>query len=162
MKHGLICGRFQPLHQGHISLIKMAMSECDVLAVAVGSSQYQNHYCEKNPYSYSIRASMLERCFKEDISSGRLLYFPVNDINNPPKWVEHVVSCCPASVSNKLNTYFAGSSSDAQLFIDKGFFTIILDRSTSSYKSGTELRTLIRENNLSWRNYVPEEIWSLL
>ncbi len=36
---GLVLGRFQPLHPGHLDLINTAMQECDEVVVCIGSAQ---------------------------------------------------------------------------------------------------------------------------
>lgn len=38
-KIGLLCGRFQPVHRGHIELIREALKHCDHLIIAIGSAQ---------------------------------------------------------------------------------------------------------------------------
>jgi len=48
MTTGLIIGRFQPFHKGHLHAIEHALKEVDELIIAVGSSQYVN--TEDNPW----------------------------------------------------------------------------------------------------------------
>jgi cytidyltransferase-like protein len=36
---GLVLGRFQPLHPGHLRMIETAMYECDKVVVCIGSAQ---------------------------------------------------------------------------------------------------------------------------
>jgi len=50
MKTGLIIGRFQPFHNGHLYAIKNALKKVDELVIAIGSSQYVN--TEDNPFSF--------------------------------------------------------------------------------------------------------------
>lgn len=153
---GLICARMQPLHLGHVSLITHALNEaCDQLILIMGSAQESNSL--RNPYSKDLRLKMLENVFSSEIESKRLKIIPVDDIFNPPKWAEHVLSFCP-----QIDIYFAGSQEDASLFKDAQIETAILPRELSSFKSGTDIRKMISDGNLDWRKYVPEVNWDLV
>lgn len=39
-KIGFLCGFFDPLHDGHIDIMKQAKSMCDFLIVAVGTDEF--------------------------------------------------------------------------------------------------------------------------
>ena len=161
MKHGLICGRFQPLHLGHVSLIKKALSECDHLTIMVGSAQ--DILDDRNFYTYSCRLEMIKKNFNVEMSNNTLRVFPIVDIHNPPKWAEYVLNSLTLLTQRnwEINVYFAGSEEDAALFRAKGIRSVILPRDLSDYKSGTEIRAMLVSGNLEWRNYVPELIWDL-
>lgn len=162
MKHGLICGRFQPLHHGHISLIKMAMRECDLLTIAVGSAQ--DTIDERNPFTYALRSRMIRNIFKEEIISGKIHVVPVKDINNPPLWVDRVLTVLKvySYTPQKVDIYFAGTPDDAALFGAKGIYTILLPREQSFCKSGTEIRELVKLGDENWKKHVPEENWDIV
>ena len=159
-KYGLLCGRFQPLHLGHIGLIQLALKKCDVLYIGIGSAQDHLIGDEKNPYSYKTRSSMISECFNNEIISGKLVYFPVIDINDPPNWVSHVIKSSGIVTDNL--TYFAGSNYDAYLFQEAGIDVCLLDRSNTPYKSGTDLRHMIKQSNPEWQNYTSYKIWDII
>lgn len=46
---GLYVGRFQPFHNGHLSIIRKAIQECDILVIVVGSIDKSN---DKNPFPF--------------------------------------------------------------------------------------------------------------
>ena len=48
MLMGLLIGRFQPLHLGHIEALKFAMRQLSTLIIVVGSAQIS--YELRNPY----------------------------------------------------------------------------------------------------------------
>lgn len=153
---GLICARLQPLHLGHISLIKKALEEeCDRLILAVGSAQESSTL--RNPYSSETRLKMLKNVFSSEIESKKLKVLLIEDIFNPPKWAKHVLSFCP-----DIDIYLAGSEEDASLFKSEGISTYILSREESDFKSGTEIRKMIEEGNPDWKKYVPEVNWDLV
>lgn len=160
MHHGLICGRFQPLHLGHISLIKRALENCKLLTIAIGSAQ--SRLDNKNPYSYLTRKKMIENVFPEEIKT-KLKIIPVSDINDPPKWADHVINTVYAYNSiAEIDIYFAGSNEDADLFSKQGLNTIIQNREDFNFRSGTEIRQLIKDGNPLWKDFTPEVNWSIL
>lgn len=62
--YGLILGRFQPLHIGHLELIKTALDVCDHLIIMVGSAQESG--TERNPLGYIDRCDMIHTALGED------------------------------------------------------------------------------------------------
>ena len=58
-KFGLLCGRFQPVHKGHVKLIRCALEHCDHLIIAIGSAQESR--TKKNPFSFEERRELLRR-----------------------------------------------------------------------------------------------------
>lgn len=59
MKHGLVIGKFMPVHAGHIALIRFAAQQCDVLTVSMS-------YKLDDPISGDIRYSWLNDIFSDD------------------------------------------------------------------------------------------------
>ena len=47
---GMVIGRFQVLHNGHVNMVKRALDLCDVVVVYIGSSQEAR--TKVNPFSY--------------------------------------------------------------------------------------------------------------
>ncbi len=56
MKLALVIGRFQPLHNGHLSLIDEARKQADKTLVLIGSSRQLPDF--KNPFSYEERLKL--------------------------------------------------------------------------------------------------------
>lgn len=59
MKYGVILARFQPIHNGHLALIKKACSENDKVLLLVGSADKVN---KRNPIK--VRIKLLETATK--------------------------------------------------------------------------------------------------
>ena len=52
---GLVLGRFQPLHPGHLDLINIAMQECDEVIVCIGSAQLAEPFSIKQRHNHLNR-----------------------------------------------------------------------------------------------------------
>ena len=39
-KRGLVIGRFQPFHNGHLELVHEILNECEELVLVIGSAQF--------------------------------------------------------------------------------------------------------------------------
>ena len=57
MKVGILIGRFQPLHKGHVNAIEFARNNSERLFVIVGSAEKSNQ--ERNPFSFEERKRMI-------------------------------------------------------------------------------------------------------
>ena len=64
MKRGVYVGRFQPLHNGHLTDIKAASKEVDELAIGIGSSQ-EDHTAQ-NPFTTTERMEMISLTLKKE------------------------------------------------------------------------------------------------
>lgn len=92
MKHkvGLLCGRFQPVHKGHIALIREALNHCDHLIIAIGSAQESG--TKRNPFDYETRKELLHRSMWG--LGARVTMIPVNDreiISEDSSWGKYLI-----------------------------------------------------------------------
>ena len=62
MKYNLFIGRYQPLHEGHIKLIRKVLDEGKKVCVLLRDTGKD----EKNPYSLEERCKMFEKAFSND------------------------------------------------------------------------------------------------
>jgi nicotinamide-nucleotide adenylyltransferase len=91
---GLMTGRFQPFHNGHLALAKQILSECDELVIVIGSAQF--NFIEKDPFTAGERALMIHEALKEakaDLS--RCYVIPVANDENNARWIAYLRSMAP-------------------------------------------------------------------
>ena len=62
-ERSLIIGRFQPLHNGHMEVIRKCAAESKDLTIGIGSAQY-SHECD-NPFTAGERYLMLDEVLKD-------------------------------------------------------------------------------------------------
>lgn len=83
----IVLGRFQPFHSGHASLVKAAITHAngDEVVVAIGSSQAG--WEATNPWTADERQAMIQAWACGE--GHDITVVQVEDINDPPRWVEH-------------------------------------------------------------------------
>ena len=62
MKIGVILARFQPIHNGHLQLIKKACDENEQVLVIIGSI---DKLSKRNPIPWTIRKQLVEKAIKD-------------------------------------------------------------------------------------------------
>ena len=90
--YSLVIGRFQPLHNGHMEVLRKCAEESDHLIVGIGSAQISHD--PDNPFTAGERYMMISESLKaEGITEFSIV--PVEDLNRYSVWVAHVVSMVP-------------------------------------------------------------------
>ncbi len=94
MSRGLLVGRFQPFHRGHLAVVQAIRKArpAEPLLLAIGSAQ--ESYTLENPFTAGERAEMIERALKEARVEGVSAH-PVVDIDRHSLWVAHVETTLP-------------------------------------------------------------------
>ena len=87
---GLLIGRFQPLHLGHIEAIKFALQELSTLVIVVGSAQIS--YELRNPFTAGERIKMIRNTLIhiDEIDVRNILIIPVPDTNIHALWTHNL------------------------------------------------------------------------
>ncbi len=83
----VLIGRFEPVHAGHMALVREALSRAQQAIVIVGSA-FQAR-TPKNPFTWTERADMLRGALPE-AERARLTVLPVRDYYNEAVWVRAV------------------------------------------------------------------------
>ena len=111
-KLGLVIGRFQPLHNGHVAMIRHALELCEKVVVYVGSAQES---CTKlNPFSYCGREEMLAKTFDTEYLTKRLLVRPLPDIGvgNNSEWGGYIIKKFKSEFHCEPDLYVSGCELD--------------------------------------------------
>ena len=113
MGKGIVLGRFQPFHNGHEHLVLEAIEQFQEVTIAVGSSQEE--WTTNNPFSFKERQSMIEAWVIEKDLSERITIVGIEDINDPPNWVEH------ASKAHGIGTLITSDKPTRELYESEEF-----------------------------------------
>ena len=145
--NGLLIGRFQPFHLGHLEALQFALSKVDKLWVGLGSS---NKPVQKNnPFSAEERKQMIlssiDNTMKEKIS----IYF-IPDLDNHVKWIEKIDTIVP-----KFDIIFSNDELTKHLYSKRSVQVVAIPFLNRNVLSGTNIRDLIISDQ-KWDNLVPQ------
>ena len=151
-KVALFIGRFQPLHHGHIYVLKRLFEMHNHIKIGIGSSQLSNKFSD--PFSDIERKDFIIAALdKRGISPNRYEIFSLPDIFNAQKWVNHVIS-----ITGEFDIIYSNSEWVRELFKKEG---IEIGKKLEIFKkkyNGTNIRNLISDNNNKWKSLVPKEV----
>lgn len=162
IRRGLMLGRFQPFHRGHLALARQILQECDELVIAIGSAQF--NFIEKDPFTAGERVLMIHRGLAADgLDLSRCYIIPVPNDDNNARWLAGLRSMLPEFdvlyTGNNYVMHLVARSQDGGGGSSSG--TAITLRNPSFEKkskyNGTHIRRLMLTGN-KWRQMVPEGV----
>jgi nicotinamide-nucleotide adenylyltransferase len=155
MRIGLLVGRFQPFHFGHLAAVKFALKRVDYLYVVVGSAQKSHE--RDNPFTAGERISMIKSALDANgVDPSKWMAIPIADADSHSVWVSSVESMVP-----KFDIVFTNDALTFLLFEEEGIEVKpvpFLDR--KSY-SATNVRDRILERK-DWKHLVPPQVARLV
>ncbi|QQG44191.1 MAG: adenylyltransferase/cytidyltransferase family protein [Candidatus Roizmanbacteria bacterium] len=88
-KTGLIIGRFQPFHKGHLFLINEALKQVDSIIIGIGSASVKD---KNNPFSFEERKEFITRSLqKHNLLQKVISILPINDYPSDDDWLDEVL-----------------------------------------------------------------------
>ena len=151
--NGLLIGRFQPFHLGHLEALQFALSIVDKLWVGLGSS---NKSIEKNnPFSAEERKEMILSSIDDSMKNKITIYF-IPDVDNHVKWIEKIDTIVP-----KFDTVFSNDPLTDHLYSKRTVRVIPIPFLKRDQLSGTRIRDLIKSDQ-KWDDLVPSGTKAIL
>jgi len=145
--NGLLIGRFQPFHLGHLEAFRFALSKVDKLWIGLGSS---NKPVQKNdPFSAEERKEMILSSIDDSMKDKISIYF-IPDLDNHIKWIEKIDTIVP-----KFDIVFSNDELTKRLYSKRTLEIISIPFLERDVLSGTNIRDLIVSDQ-KWDNLVPE------
>ncbi len=92
----VLIGRFQPFHQGHASLLRVALARAVQVILVLGSAHRARD--AKNPFTWQERAAMI-RASLDARDAERLCFVPVRDLYNDQLWQAAVAAGVTAQLA---------------------------------------------------------------
>lgn len=155
--NGLLVGRFQPFHLGHLSAVEYALKNIDMLWLVIGSADKSHE--PRNPFTAGERLEMIKYALDaHGVVSRRWHAVPVYDTSIHYLWVAQVNMLVP-----RYDVVFTNDPFSRMLFEEYGRGKEVrevplLNRAEFS---GTEVRRRIA-NGDDWRRLVPEHVASVI
>lgn len=148
---GLLVGRFQPFHRGHLAVVRQIRSERPAapLLLAIGSAEQS--YTWENPFTAGERFEMIDRALTE-AGVERVAIVPVTDIQRHAQWVRHLEALLPPFDRVYTNNPLT------RLLFERAGYTVenpaLVDR---AQLEGAHLRSLLAAGS-DWAELVPPPV----
>ena len=143
---GLLIGRFQPFHLGHLDAVLFGLSRTENLFIGIGSSNKSNE--RKNPFSAEERTEMIISSIESSMID-RLKIFDIPDVDNHEKWTFEIDQIVP-----KYDVVFTNDEFTKTLFEKRKIDVIPVVLKDREKFSGTNVRQLITDDE-NWQDLVP-------
>jgi len=151
-KRGLMTGRFQPFHNGHLALAKQILAECDELVIVIGSAQF--NFIDKDPFTAGERALMIHEALKEaKIDLSRCYIIPIINDENNARWIAYLRSMAPP-----FDALYSGNEFVKHLVHSQDSITVKIPKFAKKDEyNGTSIRRLMLEGK-HWKQHVPPAV----
>jgi nicotinamide-nucleotide adenylyltransferase len=145
--NGLLIGRFQPFHLGHLQALQFALSKVDKLWVGLGSS---NKPVDKNnPFTAEQRKEMILSSIDDSMKEKISIYF-IPDLDNHMRWIEKIDTIVP-----KFDIIFSNDDLTKHLYSKRNIQVLSIPFLNRESLSGTNIRDLIISDQ-KWDDLVPD------
>ena len=164
---GMIHGRFQPFHNGHLEYLRGTAARCDEVFIGITNpdptrikaeaSDPLRHLPESNPYSYVERLLMVKAAALDaglDLARVLVIPFPVNE---PELWHAYV----PEDVVQFIRLFSDWGGTKLDRLREAGYDIVVLDEGAEKEISGAQVREAIREGG-PWETLVPRGVAGVL
>ena len=152
MKKGLVLGRFQPFHLGHLELIKSIVNEQIEPLICIGSAQYS--HSEENPFTVDERKTMIEEVMKD--LNCKYSIFGIPDINNYDLYVSHLETFVPS-----FDMVYSGNPIVQRLFAEAGYTVVKVNMFNREAWEGSSIRLAMKEDG-DWESVIPNQVVNLI
>lgn len=169
--YGVVLGRFQPLHIGHMEFLEAARRRCgrlivgitnpDIRAMEFHDADPKRSREDSNPFTFFQRLEMIERALgRAGWQPGEFSILPA-DIASAKALTALLPE--PSRTVVLATIYDEWGEEKAQRMTQQGFNVEVLWRRSMAERatSGTEIRSLMARGE-PWRHLVPEGIAEML
>jgi cytidyltransferase-like protein len=164
---GMIHGRFQPFHIGHLEYLKGAAARCEEVFVGITNpdprrvkpepADPRRHLPESNPYTYVERLLMVEAAAGDAAIAAERLHVIPFPVNEPELWPPYV----PADVVHYIRLFSDWGGTKLERLRAAGYEVVVLDEGAEKEISGADVREALRVGG-DWERLVPAGVAALL
>lgn len=163
---GVILARLQPIHNGHLSLIRKASNENDEVYVFIGSADKFN---ERNPIPINIRESLAKAAIEEANLKNvyiRLLDDLSDESDNSHDWGFYLYSKIVTEIQQSNFTIYYSDGFEIITSWFPGFIlrnnvslSLLARNATENGISATQVREYILKDDPELKNVVPTQVY---
>jgi len=166
---GVVHGRFQPFHIGHLDYVMRAKEKCDFLYIGISNPDpsliKENKFntnrskYSANPFSYYHRLKMIDETlldYKFIPNEFTVVPFPINF----PQYIKYYV---PLHSIYFITIYDDWGFYKKDILENLGLKVIVLEQGQKNLKlaSGTHIRQLLKSGK-DWKRYVPKAVEKII
>ncbi len=162
-RYGMIHGRFQPFHLGHLTYLKAALERCRTLVIAITNPDpsairheaeaAHRHRDDANPYTFFQRQVMIrETLLSEGIDLRRVVFIPF-PINFPERWRYYV----PPGAVQFIRVFSDWERKKVERFREAGYTVEVLHPGAEKEVEAKDVRSLMNSGG-DWRSLIPAAV----
>lgn len=165
VRYGMIHGRFQPFHRGHLEYMRHALQQSEHLIVGITNpdpsliveerESAHRHQAEANPFTFFQRLTMVRQVVIDegiDLAKVSIISFP---IHHPERWPFYV----PRGVVHFVTVFSDWEWKKVNRLRSEGYRVEVLN--LPRLTSATEVRRRL-EQGQNWEELVPKGVASVI
>ena len=167
VRYGMVHGRFQPFHRGHLEYALAALARCDHLLIGVTNpdpsliveeaADPERHRPEANAFTFFERQWMIRATLREaGVAAERVSVVPF-PIHHPERWEFY----CPAGTVQFVRVFSAWGREKTRRFDETGWVVEVLDAGAAKEVSGSDVRRRMVADE-PWEDLVPGAVAAVL
>ena len=168
LRCGLVLGRFQPFHLGHLEYVEAARSRCRRLFVGITNPDPESIVATNsdparslpmnNPFTFAERREMIEASLWDLGWSDRDFAIVPAPILHADRLLHYLPDSSDTTVF--LTVYDRWGEQKVQLMMELGYEVDVLWRRdhASRVASGTEIRRMMAAESENWQALVPDGV----
>ena len=141
---GMLVGRFQPFHLGHLHAVRYALGRADRLWLLIGSAGAPAD--GRNPFTAAERRRMI----LDSVESDRMSVFEVPDCGDHSRWADSISELVPP-----FGAVFTNDGRTRHVYERRGVEVLPVPFEDRGRLSGTRVRELMASGG-DWKTLVPE------
>lgn len=145
---GILIGRFQPFHEGHMRLVEEILPDIDELVIGIGSADASHNI--RDPFTGGERIMMIHKSLEH--TDATTYAVPLEDIDRNAVWVSHVQSMSP-----RFDVAYSNNPLVVRLFTEADIEVRQTEMFDREQLKGSEVRKRMLEGD-DWRHLVPDAV----
>jgi nicotinamide-nucleotide adenylyltransferase len=152
---GLLIGRFQPFHGGHLEVVRKIRAERSEASLLIGVGSAEESYTWENPFTAGERLEMIDRALAE-AKVGGVLLVPIADISRHAMWVNYLEALLPT-----FDRVYTNNPLTRILFERSGYIVESPPLFDRSRYEGARIREQLADGG-EWKGAVPPAVAAYL
>ncbi|HTT45811.1 MAG TPA: nicotinamide-nucleotide adenylyltransferase [Thermoplasmata archaeon] len=152
---GLLIGRFQPFHRGHLEVVRKVRADRPTAPLLIGVGTADESYTWENPFTAGERIEMIERALLEAKVEHTVLV-PIADISRHALWVSYLEALLPT-----FDRVYTNNPLTRLLFERSGYLVESPPLFDRARFEGARIREQLAEGG-TWKEAVPPAVVAYL